>query len=274
MPELPEVETIRRQLEPLLVDATFTACDAHGSDKFQPALDATGASIISVTRRGKYLIFDLHDDRELVAHLGMTGSFHVVDDPLDNEPLCAAYGPHARAVWALDDDRHLVFRDTRRFGRLRVVNQGDYSTIPTLNAMGPEPLGDEFSGASLHRAVMGSSRAIKTQLLSQRPVAGVGNIYADEALFLAKIDPRSRRVGRKRCDDLAEAIIDVLRTGVENGGTTLRDYVNAEGGSGQNQHALVAYGRVGEPCVVCADPLSSIVLDARTTTFCRRCQRR
>ncbi len=274
MPELPEVETIRRQLEPLLTGSTIAAVDSHGSDKFSPALDAAGATITAIRRRGKYLLFDLDDERELVAHLGMTGSFSVIDVTPKTAPSCADHGPHTRAVWALADGRHLVFNDTRRFGRLRVVDTGDYSDIPTLHHMGPEPLDDEFDGASLHAAVKASSRPIKTQLLSQRPVSGVGNIYADEALFLAGIDPRARRVGRQRCDALALTIKSVLKAGIDNGGTTLRDYVNAEGEEGQNQHELVAYGRGGEPCVTCAEPLQTVVLDARTTTFCRNCQRR
>ena len=274
MPELPEVETIRRQLEPLLLGAEFTDAAAHWSEKFAPAMDAIGASIEGVERRGKYLMFVLDDGNELVAHLGMTGSFHVAEGRPGEVPDLDQHGPHTRAVWTMADGRHLVFRDTRRFGRLRVVRAGDYADIPTLHHMGPEPLGDAFTGASLHRAIKGSSRAIKTQLLSQRPVSGVGNIYADEALFLARIDPRARRVGRERCEDLAEQIKVVLRMGIENGGTTLRDYVNAEGEAGENQHALLAYGRAGEPCVRCGETLSSIVLDARTTTFCRTCQRR
>ncbi len=274
MPELPEVETIRRQLEPLLRGAEITDATAHWSEKFSPAMDAIGTSIEGVERRGKYLLFVLDDGNELVAHLGMTGSFQVVERQAGAVPDLDQHGPHTRAVWALADGRHLVFRDTRRFGRLRVVLGGDYSDIPTLHHMGPEPLSDAFTGASLHRAIKESSRAIKTQLLSQRPVSGVGNIYADEALFLARIDPRARRVGRERCEDLAEQIKVVLRTGIENGGTTLRDYVDAEGGAGENQHALLAYGRAGEPCVRCGEILSSIVLDARTTTFCRTCQRR
>lgn len=272
MPELPEVETIRRQLEPLLRGAVIIDADAHWSDKFAPALDAVGSQIVEIRRRGKYLLFGLDSGQELVAHLGMTGSFRVEaigDADLDR----ARQGPHVRAVWTLDDGRQLVFEDTRRFGRLRVVDAGDYREIPTLHHMGPEPLDDEFSGASLHRALQGRRRAIKTQLLSQRPVSGVGNIYADEALFLAGIDPRARRLGRARCDRLAEQIKIVLRSGIDHGGTTLRDYVNVEGGAGQNQHQLVAYGRAGEPCVRCAEPLRSIVLDARTTTYCPRCQR-
>ncbi|MFT7473757.1 MAG: formamidopyrimidine-DNA glycosylase [Verrucomicrobiales bacterium] len=274
MPELPEVETIRRQLDPALANAEITGADSHWSDKFNPALDAVGSTILGVRRRGKYLIFDLHDDHELIAHLGMTGSFHVIEAAEPHEPNLDDHGAYARAVWSFADGRELLFNDTRRFGRLRVVSAGDYRDIPTLRQMGPEPLGEDFTGASLHAATKASSRAIKTQLLSQRPVSGVGNIYADEALFLARIDPRARRVGRERCDRLAQTIKDVLATGIDNGGTTLRDYVNVDGDAGENQHSLLAYGRGGEPCVTCGDPLSSCVLDARTTTFCRNCQKR
>lgn len=272
MPELPEVETIRRQLEPLLTGAVIIGADSHWSDKFTPAMDAVGSTITGIERRGKYLLFQLDDEHELVAHLGMTGSFHV--EPHTGEPVCTEHGKHTRAVWALDDGRHLVFDDTRRFGRLRVVPNGEYRDIATLHHMGPEPLSDEFDGASLHRAIVGKSRAIKTQLLSQRPVAGVGNIYADEALFLAGVDPRSRRVGRTRCDLLAETVKQVIQLGVDNGGTTLRDYVNVEGESGRNQHSLLVYGRGGEPCTTCAEPLSSTVIDARTTVYCKHCQKR
>jgi formamidopyrimidine-DNA glycosylase len=274
MPELPEVETIRRQLEPLVRGAVIVGADTHWSSKFTPALDAVGATIVDLSRRGKYLLFGLDDGTELVAHLGMTGAFQIVTGDAACDPSCAAHGPHVRAVWALDDGRQLVFRDTRRFGRLRVVEAGAYADIPTLHTMGPEPLSDAFSGHTLHAAIRGRSRAIKTQLLSQRPVAGVGNIYADEALFHARIDPRARRIGLERCDRLASQIKAVLQAGIDNGGTTLRDYVDAKGGQGANQHELVAYGRAGEPCAECGNPLHSIVLDARTTTFCRTCQRR
>ncbi|MGI9605659.1 MAG: bifunctional DNA-formamidopyrimidine glycosylase/DNA-(apurinic or apyrimidinic site) lyase [Acidimicrobiales bacterium] len=272
MPELPEVETIRRQLEPELVGRTFVAGDAHWSQKFEPALDAVGATVHALGRRGKYLLFGLDDDTELVAHLGMTGSFSLEPSP-DDLPDHAAHSPHTRAIWRLDDGRDLIFRDTRRFGRLHVVHSGDYSDIPTLRDMGPEPLGPDFDGRVLHERMRGSSRAVKTQLLGQRPVAGVGNIYADEALFAAGIDPRSRRVGRERCNRLAETIRDVLAQGVRNGGTTLRDYVDADGRSGKNQYRLAVYGRAGEPCWRCGEILRSFVLDARTTTHCIRCQK-
>lgn len=280
MPELPEVETIRRQLDPQLRNVEIVGGDAHWSDKFSPALDAIGTTILGVRRRGKYLLFDLATDttqasQELVAHLGMTGSFHVEPSgSFEASSGIDAFGPHCRAVWTFDDGRLLRFNDTRRFGRLRVVEQGAHGDIPTLAQMGPEPFDPAFTGASLHAHVKKSNRAIKTQLLSQRPVAGVGNIYADEALFLSGIHPRSKRVGRERCEVLAERIRDVLGAGIDNGGTTLRDYVDARGDSGTNQLSLVAYGRAGEPCVSCGTEMRSTVIDARTTTFCPSCQKR
>jgi len=272
MPELPEVETIRRQLEPELTGARISHADSHWSEKFTPALESTGSTIEAIGRRGKYLLFTLDDDRELIAHLGMTGQFHFASS---SRPFtkCEDHGKHVRALWSLDDGRQLIFRDVRRFGRLHMVDAGDYRHIATLHHMGPEPLTDAFSGAQLHAALSKSSRPVKTQLLSQRPVAGVGNIYADEALFRARINPKASRVGLERCTALAQAIKDVLREGIENGGTTLRDYVQVDGESGENQHSLAVYGRWGEPCDLCGETLSRITLDARTTTYCRHCQR-
>ncbi len=281
MPELPEVETIRRQLDPQLQNAEIIGADSHSSEKFSPALDAIGATITGIGRRGKYLLFGLAGEPdtprdELVAHLGMTGSFHIEPAAaVGDTPLSIAeYGPHCRAVWQLADRRRLRFNDTRRFGRLRVVQRGAYGDIPTLHHMGPEPFDPAFTGASLYQIVSKSSRSIKTQLLSQKPVAGVGNIYADEALFLSRINPKATRVGRERCDALAESIRHVLQAGIDNGGTTLRDYVDSEGEQGSNQWSLLAYGRSGEPCTSCGNELTSTVIDARTTTYCPACQRR
>ena len=269
MPELPEVETIRRQLAPRVVCAEITAADAHPSAKFAPAVDAVGSEITGVTRRGKYLLFALDgpDGHELVVHLGMTGRLAV-------EPTVDADHPHLRAWWAFADGRTLTFHDVRRFGRIHVVGAGDHASIPTLAALGPEPFDPAFDGRSLHTALARSTRHIKTQLLSQRPVAGVGNIYADEALWLARINPAARRVSRPRADRLAAAIRTVLRSGLDHGGTTLRDYVDVAGDTGANQHELHCYGRAGEPCERCGEVLRRRELDARGTTWCPVCQRR
>jgi formamidopyrimidine-DNA glycosylase len=276
MPELPEVETIRRQLEPALVGRTVVAAWGFLPPKFDQAPAAVGATIEAVGRRGKYLIMPLSERRELIIHLGMTGSLSVREPPICALPSRNGEGdpdPFARAWWALDDGAVLVFRDVRRFGRIAVVPAGSYGDLPTLAALGPEPFDPAFTAAAFHRALAASDRHIKTQLLSQRPVAGVGNIYADEALWRARLNPAARQVTRPQAARLREAIIEVLASGIDNGGTTLRDYRTVDGEPGENQDHLDCYGRAGLPCPRCATPLRSRTLDARTTTFCPRCQR-
>lgn len=265
MPELPEVETVRRELEPTLVGRTLVTAWAHPSAKFAPAIEAIGSCVEAVDRRGKYLLIATDDATELVVHLGMTGQL-LIGDELDD--------PYVRAKWSLDDGRWLTFRDVRRFGRLRVVPTGDYRTIATLNSLGPEPFGEQFDGDAFYEALRASSRRIKTQLLSQRPVAGVGNIYADEALWLSEIHPGIRSLSRPRAHLLRDAIETVMTSAVDNGGTTLRDYRTPSGQKGSNQHHLYCYGRGGEPCERCGDLLARRTYDARTTTFCPTCQRR
>jgi formamidopyrimidine-DNA glycosylase len=273
LPELPEVETIRRQLEPLVTGRWVFEAGSHPSAKFTPARELVGASFTGLGRRGKYLLFGLDDGRELVAHLGMTGGF-AVDESLPNPP-----DPHLRAWWRLGADPTrpagtLLFNDVRRFGRLRVVSAGDYSSIPTLAAAGPEPFDPDFDGIRFWKRLRSSRRMLKTKLLSQRPIAGVGNIYADEALWLAAINPRVTRIGPDRSSDLLVALRHVLQQGIDNGGTTLRDYRTVEGTPGGNQLRLQVYGRAGQPCARCGNRLRSDVLDGRSTTWCPRCQRR
>jgi formamidopyrimidine-DNA glycosylase len=267
MPELPEVETVRRQLAPRLIGRRVEGAGSHPSAKFTPALEVAGATVAAVGRRGKFLLVDLGDARELVVHLGMTGQLRFRPggpDPAD---------PHLRAWWRLDGDETLEYVDARRFGRLRVVPAGRYDQLPTLAALGPEPFDPALTGDELWRRLRASTRPVKTQLLTQRPVAGVGNIYADEALWLAGISPRARRLSRRRAGLLLAAIREVLAQGIEHGGTTLRDYRRVDGDRGANQHLLQAYGRAGRPCARCATPLRAAVIGARTATWCPRCQR-
>jgi formamidopyrimidine-DNA glycosylase len=265
VPELPEVETVRRELEPLLVGRRVVEADAHPSAKFAPAVAVIGATFRSVGRRGKYLVMGLDDGRRLVAHLGMTGRFQV--------STTEETSPYVRAWWRLDDGRTVWFVDVRRFGRIAVVGDGP-SGLATFDAMGPEPFTDEFSPQQLLSATRRSTIRIKTQLLSQRPVAGVGNIYADEALWRARIHPGARRISGPAAVRLHEAIVEVLAEGIEHGGTTLRDYRRVDGGTGANQHRLECYGRAGEPCPRCATTLRRSVVDGRGTTHCPTCQRR
>ena len=208
------------------------------------------------------MIAPLDGDLELIMHLGMTGAFRFdLDDA------------HVRARLWLDDGRELSFRDVRRFGRMAVVPAGDYSALPTLAMLGPEPLSDEFDPDEFAAVLARTNAPIKPYLLTQRPVAGVGNIYADEALWLARIHPTSRRVGRARAHDLHGAIRKVLEEAIEREGTTFRDFQMVNGESGRNASFLVAYGRGGEPCPRCGTPLKKVVLGGRGTTYCPRCQR-
>jgi formamidopyrimidine-DNA glycosylase len=267
VPELPEVETIRRQLAPRIVGRAVVAAHAHASAKFASAVDAISHRVVAVGRRGKYLIALLDRDRELVVHLGMTGSLRIADET-------ALPDPYVRAAWTLDDGAVLELRDVRRFGRVAVVPAGVYDSMPTLHALGPEPLSDDFDRLAFHRALKASHRPVKTQLMSQRPVAGVGNIYADEALWRAGVHPGSRRTSRPQSDRIHTALRSVLTDAIERGGTTLRDYRTFDGDSGRNQEYLECYGRSGRPCLRCGTELRRAVIDQRGTTWCPHCQRR
>ncbi|MFM7068673.1 MAG: bifunctional DNA-formamidopyrimidine glycosylase/DNA-(apurinic or apyrimidinic site) lyase, partial [Actinomycetes bacterium] len=242
------------------------------SAKFTDATEAVGATVQGVSRRGKYLLVELRGpdpvDRQLVVHLGMTGKLAVAPT------ASLEASPHLRAVWHLGDGRSLTFVDVRRFGRIAVVPAGDHTGLPTLSQLGPEPWDPSFTGPSLRAFVNQRRRSVKTLLLSQRPVAGVGNIYADEALWLAEVHPCARRLTVAQADRLVAAVQSVLAAGVAHGGTTLRDYRDATGSIGGHQLHLRCYGRSGQPCERCGTSLRRIVVDARSTTYCPTCQRR
>jgi formamidopyrimidine-DNA glycosylase len=262
MPELPEVESVRRQLEPELRGRQIVKVWTDVQRRFLDPERLVGHTVLEVGRRGKFLICPLDGGLELVLHLGMTGVLH--------------FGPadaYTRARLGLDDGRELVFRDVRRFGGLAVVPAGHYEALPTLAKLGPEPLSDEFDPERFVRRLALTRAPIKPYLLSQRPVAGVGNIYADEALWLARIHPASRRVGRQRALALHAAIREVLTQAIDREGTTFRDYRMVNGESGRNATFLIAYGQAGRPCPRCGHPLKKIYLGGRGTTYCPHDQR-
>ena len=275
MPELPEVETIRRQLEPLVVGRRLVSAWAFPHPKFTAALEVEGATITGTARRGKYLLLALDDGRELVVHLGMTGSLRV-------RPAGDQGDAYVRAWWGLEDPtavgaggpsgEALEYRDVRRFGRLAVAEDGQYAG--TLAVQGPDALDRRLTAEDFWRALRRSRRAIKTQLLSQRPIAGAGNIYADEALWRARVNPARRTVTQAEAAALLDAVREVLAGSLHHGGTTLTTYRNVEGLPGRNQQRLNVYGQVGLPCPRCGTELRSRVLDGRTTTWCPTCQRR
>lgn len=267
VPELPEVETIRRQLAGRLPGRRVLRAEAHPSAKFADANRIVGARILDVNRRGKYLLLPTDDGRELIIHLGMTGVLSI-EDVAETEPRWR------RAWWQLDDGTTLAFDDQRRFGRVAVVTSGDHRSLPTLAALGPEPLEESFTPTGLHQALAGGGQAVKTRLLGQRVVAGVGNIYADEALWRAGINPVARRIGPARAAALHDALVAVLGEAVAHGGTRLRNYRTVDGDTGAHQWHLDCYGRAGEPCNRCGTTLRRRILDGRSTTWCPTCQAR
>jgi formamidopyrimidine-DNA glycosylase len=285
VPELPEVESVRRQLAPRLKGRRIAAIRAVPQARFFGLERAVGGHVEQLDRRGKYLIAHLDNDLDLVMHLGMTGSFRFYLNVQD-QGLSAGWSAgvipgidgtpdaYVRATFFLDEAAVLYFRDVRRFGRLCVVDAGDYTSIATLAALGPEPLSDDFDPERFHADLAATRMAVKPFLLTQRPVAGVGNIYADEALWRARINPRARRIGRVRAHALWAAIRAVLAEAIEREGTTFRDYQMVNGESGHYADFLVAYGQAGKPCPRCGVVLAKTVLGGRGTTYCPSCQRR
>jgi formamidopyrimidine-DNA glycosylase len=268
MPELPEVETIRRQLAPWLTGRRIRFArrvDAPAGPKYDGLERAAGQRIEAVGRRGKFLLCPLSGGDELVVHLGMSGALR-----------CDQPSGHLRVEVGLDGapPRRLYFEDPRRFGRFLVVHAGDYRALPTLARMGREPFDEALDAAAFHGA-LDTPTPIKTHLLSQRPVAGLGNIYVDEALWRVRLHPSrpSRSLRRPQAAALLAAIRAVLGEALAMHGTTLRNYRRVDGGRGSFASELAVYGRTAEPCLRCGSAIARIVLGARGTHFCPRCQR-
>lgn len=271
MPELPEVETTRRGLEPLLAGRTIVAVMVRNGALRWPvpaALPAavTGQTIRAVSRRAKYLLVDCGTGTLLV-HLGMTGHLRV--DPAADPPR-----KHDHVELLLDHGRSLRFNDSRRFGAL-LWTPDDPLLHPLLGTLGPEPFDDAFDGPYLAGRATGRAVAVKPFLMDAKIVVGVGNIYASEALFRAGIDPRraAGKVSRKGWERLAAAVREVLDEAIAAGGTTIRDFANSAGEPGYFRINLRVYGRTGAPCVTCGAPVRRLRLGQRATFFCGNCQR-
>lgn len=270
MPELPEVETTRAALAPHLTGRVVTAVTLRRADLRWPIApeikDALpGQRIDDVRRRAKYLLLDTDAGSALV-HLGMSGSLRVV--PADTPPRV-----HDHVDLTLDDGRVLRMHDPRRFGS--VLWQAPGTVHPLLAALGPEPLSDAFSSDYLYALSRGRRAPVKTFLMDQAVVVGVGNIYAAEALFAAGISPlrSAGRISRERYRRLVDEIRLVLAAAIRQGGTTLRDYVNPDGNSGYFAQQLSVYGRGGEPCPTCGRALKQASIGQRTSVWCSHCQR-
>ncbi len=271
MPELPEVETTRRGIRGALVGRAITAFvlrEPRLRWRVESGLERELAAqrVVDVRRRAKYLLIDL-DRGTLIAHLGMSGSLRIM-------PATAPHLAHDHYDIVLETGQCLRFNDPRRFGSLHWCT-GDVALHPLLASLGPEPLEPAFDAGYLAARARGRRAAVKIFLMDQRVVVGVGNIYASEALFRAGIRPRrgAGRIRRTEWERLVTAVRCVLGEAIHQGGTTLRDYVNADGTPGYFRQQLHVYERTGEPCLRCGTPIRHLVQGQRSTYYCPACQK-
>ncbi len=287
MPELPEVETVRRGLAPVLDGARLERVLARRPDLRFPLPEGfvqrlTGARIESLTRRAKYILAPLDRDETLVIHLGMTGRFTIEGGAGRERPgefaLAASADPkHAHIVFETDAGAVVTYFDARRFGYMGLVPTESLASHPWFAGLGPEPLSDAFNSAHLGKALARRRQNVKALLLDQRIVAGLGNIYVCEALHRARIHPETPAGALRpgRLSRLEAAIKSVLEEAIEAGGSTLRDFANAEGELGYFQHRFCVYGRENQPCLrkACQGVVARIVQAGRSTFFCPVCQK-
>jgi formamidopyrimidine-DNA glycosylase len=285
VPELPEVETVRRGLVPALKGARLTRVEARRPD-LRFALPEgfvqrlTGAVVLDLARRAKYLLAPLDRGDTLVMHLGMTGRFEIEGADRQERPGVFHYAApadpkHAHVVFETDAGRQITFFDPRRFGFMDLIPTDAIASHPWFARMGPEPLGPDFDARVLAAAFKGRKQNPKTLLLDQRVVAGLGNIYVCEALFRARISPLkpAGSISKARIAALVDAIKAVLAEAVEAGGSSISDYAGADGALGYFQHSFRVYGREGEPCPDgCGGVVERIVQGGRSTFYCPRCQ--
>jgi formamidopyrimidine-DNA glycosylase len=275
MPELPEVETIRIALEPHVVGRRFERVEIHDPRLVRPfeptaiASELEGERVAELGRRGKYLVVRFESGRVLLIHLRMTGSLRHAP------PGSPADDPYRRAVVRLDDGSDVAYRDVRRFGTWRLLEPDEVDPY-LAGRLGREPLERTFTARRLAERLEGRRAPIKAALLDQRTVAGLGNIYVDEALWRARIHPQLA-AGTLDADELArltKGIRQALRAGIARQGASLRDYTTPDGGRGRMQERFRVYGRDGEPCFRCGTPIEKIRAGGRGTWFCPTCQRR
>lgn len=273
MPELPEVETVKRELEAKLTGACIRTVTLRRADLRSPfpkdmGQRLTNRRIERLSRRAKYMLFHLDSRDVLVAHLGMTGRFTLTD------ALPKTYDTHDHVAFALKDGRGLVFNDARRFGLMDIVPENALSTHALFADLGPEPLEKSFSLDYLEAALAKRSGPIKPVLMDQKLVVGVGNIYASEALFLAGISPiRKASKAAPRADKLVASVRQVLNAAIESGGSSLRDFVHISGQTGYFQHKFNVYDREGAPCPTCKTPIRGMRQAGRSTYYCPSCQK-
>jgi formamidopyrimidine-DNA glycosylase len=277
MPELPEVESLRRILARSatgrsIVGARIGELPLRRRKTPNFAQQILGRQIERVSRRAKYLMIELSGGLVILAHLGMSGSITHRDSRFD----VAEFDPkHDHIEFVLDDSSRLVYNDPRRFGIVRLVRRDELESLPELRGLGPEPLGANFNAEYLAAQARGRKTAIKNLLMDQRVVAGVGNIYASEILFRARVRPRRRagRVTREEIERIVEFTRAVLRAAIGSRGTTFRSYRDSRGRPGEFSRRLMVYGREGEACYTCSTAIRNVIVGQRASFFCPTCQR-
>jgi formamidopyrimidine-DNA glycosylase len=274
VPELPEVETVARTLRPHVSGATILGVQTSRHALRRPIPEdvlhraCVGARFETVERVGKYLLIAISSGSTLLVHLGMSGRLLMIDSS-------AIRAPHTHLVFTLAGGRDLRYVDPRRFGVIACYSTDTVDAAPELAPLGPDPFTSGFTVEYLARALAGSRRDLKSFLLDQRQIAGLGNIYVCEALFRAGLSPRrsTSRMGDDRSSRLHEAILHVLSEGIRNRGTSFSDYLDVNGEMGQNQAVLWAYGREGEQCRKCGGVIRRLVQGGRSTFYCPVCQK-
>jgi len=293
MPELPEVETVRRGLAPAMEGARFVKVEANRPDLRQPlphnfVKRLQGKTVEGLGRRAKYLLADLSSGEVLLMHLGMSGSFRVSEGGAEKKPgkfhhPRAETKAHDHVVFHMSSGATVTFNDPRRFGLMLLVPRAALAEHPLMKGIGPEPLGNEFDAAMLAKACAHKKTSLKAALLDQKVVAGLGNIYVCEALFRARLSPKrsaatlATKSGAptERAAHLVEAIKAVLNDAIKAGGSSLRDHRRTDGGLGYFQHNFQVYDREGKPCPGpgCHGTVKRIVQSGRSTYFCPSCQK-
>lgn len=273
MPELPEVETVRRGLTRLVQGATIAHVEVRYPKMVTPDADVFTAELISrkverIDRRGKYLLFRFSGDLTMVSHLRMEGKYDV-------QPEGSPVSKHTHVIFHLTDNRELRYTDTRKFGRMQLVPTGEETTLaPSLGKLGPEPTAETLTLAYMIKIFGKSHKVVKPFLLDQTRIAGLGNIYADEVLWLSKINPLTPvdTLTSSQLSGLRQNIIDEMALAIGGHGTTVHSFSTAFGEAGQFQNQLHVYGREGEPCERCGTELVKIKVAQRGTHFCPHCQ--
>ncbi|WP_282078167.1 bifunctional DNA-formamidopyrimidine glycosylase/DNA-(apurinic or apyrimidinic site) lyase [Epibacterium ulvae] len=283
MPELPEVETVRRGLAPSMEGAVITKAQVNRPDLRWPfpermAERLTGARVLAMRRRSKYILADLEQGETLLIHLGMSGRMTVSGDPLGqfvhDHPQVQK---HDHVVLDMENGARITFNDPRRFGAMDLIPTAELENHKLLRVLGPEPLGNDFNDDHLIAAFEGRNTPVKSALLDQGIIAGLGNIYVCEALFRGEISPKRKagQVSKKRVSALVPIIRTVLQDAIDAGGSSLKDFRQANGELGYFQHSFDVYGREGEPCrrAGCDGRVLRITQSGRSSFYCGKCQR-